>query len=260
MKRHAGVRLAAAGICCSLIFLSGSSNAQLVGYGDFMGDAVWFRTVQEDSGTDPTPLYGAPTVFGNSLDFDPVSFNAFASGGGGIDLTDGTLAMKIEAKPDVGISHLLYNEAGDFTLLGFGGDNTLASVRAAFFVNILEVDGVGITPVNLNFSMDMSPDGGIYRLAEQGGGPLQQGNWTGALTVDINGALADAGIPFDLGATLVSVTLDNTLTALSEDGTSAFIAKKDFGGTSITVVVPEPGSLLLMAFGLVGLALVRRRK
>ncbi|MFV2066636.1 MAG: PEP-CTERM sorting domain-containing protein [Pirellulales bacterium] len=260
MKRHAGFRFTVAGICCSLLFLSSSSDAQPINYGDFMGDAVWFRMVQEDSGTDPTPLYGAPTVFGNSLDFDPVSFNAFASGAGGIDLTDGTLAMKIEAKPGVGISDLLYNEAGDFTLLGFGSDNTLSSVRAAFFVNILEVDGVGITPVNLNFSMDMSPDGGIYRLAEQGGGPLQQGNWSGSLVVDIDGALADAGVPFDLGATLVSVTLDNTLTALSQDGTSAFIAKKDFGGTSITVVIPEPVSLLLMAVGLIGLVVVRRRR
>jgi len=172
--------------------------------------------------------------------------------------------MKIEAKPGVGISQLLYNEAGDFTLLGFGTDNTLSSVRAAFFVNVLEVDGAGITPINLDFAMDMSPSGGVYRLAEQGGGPLQQGNWLGNLTVDVDQALADAGVPFDIGATLVTVTLDNTLSALSQDGTSAFIAKKDFGGTSITVVVPEPASLLLMAFGLVGLlfsrSLVRRRR
>jgi len=251
-------------MCCSLLFVYSSAKAQPINHGDFMGDAVWFRHVQEDSGTDPTPLYGDPTVSGNSLDFNPVSFNAFASGAGGLDLTDGTLGMRIEAKPGIGISQLLYNEAGDFTLLGFGTDNTFSSVRAAFFVNILEVDGAGIAPINLNFTMDMSPSGGVYRLDEQGGGPLQQGNWAGNLTVDVDQALADAGVPFDIGATLVTVTLDNTLTALSGDGTSAFIAKKDFGGTSITVVIPEPASLLIMAFGLVGLflgrGLVRRRR
>lgn len=261
MKRHVVIRLAAiAGLCCSVLLLSRVSSAAPINHGDFMGNAVWFRDVQEDSGTDPTPLYGAPTVSGNSLDFDPVSFNAFAAGAGGLDLTDGTLSMKIEAKPGNGMSQLLYNEAGDFTLLGFGTDNTFSSVRAAFFVNILEVDGAGITPINLNTTMAMSPDGGVYRLNEQGGGPLQQGNWTGHLTVDLDGALNDAGIPFNVGATMVTVTLDNTLTALSEDGTSAFIAKKDFGGTTITVVVPEPASLMLLACGLLVLATGRGRR
>jgi hypothetical protein len=241
------------------MFLSiGVVNGELIVYPDQMGNTVWFRDIAEDSGTDATPLYGSPTVAGNSLDFNPVNFNSFSAGAAGSDITDGTLVMKIEAKPGNGITELLYSEAGDFTLLGFGTDSTLASVSSSFFVNILQVDGVGITPVNLDLVMNIFPQNGVYELASLGGGPIQKGNWTGSLLIDIGQALTDAGHSFNLGATLISVSLDNTLSTLSEDGTSAFIAKKDFGGTSITVV-PEPASAALAALSVAGALWIARR-
>jgi hypothetical protein len=227
-------------------------DGQIISYPDKMGNTVWFREIAEASGTDATPLYGPPTAVGNSLDFNPVGFNSFSAGASGIDITDGTLTMKIEAKPGNGITSLIYSEAGDFTLLGFGTDGTIASVSSSFFVNILEVDGVGITPINLDFVMDISPQLGLYQLASLGGGPIQQGNWTGSLLIDVAQALSDAGQSYNLGATRIAVTLDNTLSTLSEDGTSAFIAKKDFGGTSITVV-PEPTSCSLACLAVIGL-------
>jgi hypothetical protein len=51
-------------------------------------------------------------------------------------------------------------------------------------------------------------------------------------------------------ATKVSIDLTNTLTASSQAGTMSLINKKDFGGISITVNIPEPTSLVLAAFGL----------
>jgi len=250
------------GVAC-LVLVPSLVRAAAIDYGDFVGDTVLFQQVTEDSGTDPGPLYGPPTVTGNSLDFDPVSFNAFATGAGGSDVTDGTLSLAIEAKPGHGILSLLFDEAGDFTLLGFGSDNTLASVRAPFFINILEVDGAPIQPINISAVMNVAPDDGQYRLVEQGGGPLQQGNWSGHLIVDIAQHVTDAGHDFVRGATKLSVTLDNTLTALSEEGTSAFIAKKDFGGTSITVMggeVPEPSTAVLFAAAVMGIVAFWRKK
>jgi hypothetical protein len=231
-------------------------NAAIM-YPDQMGSTVWFRAISEDSGTDPLPLYGAPSVSGNSIDFNLVSFNSFSAGALGNDLTDGALTMMIEAKPGNFIPKILYEESGDFTLIGFGTDATLASVVATFFIDINEVDGNALNPpVNLQVNMQISPSSGVYQLATLGGGPFQQGNWAGSLMIDVEQALMDAGESFANGATKVTVTLDNKLATLSEDGTSAFIAKKDFGGTTITIV-PEPSCMALAGMALLFPVLAR---
>jgi MYXO-CTERM domain-containing protein len=62
--------------------------------------------------------------------------------------------------------------------------------------------------------------------------------------------------------TKVNVSLDNTLSAASQQGTSAFIQKKDADGLIITVdIVPEPSSAVvgLLAVAMGG-GLVRRRR
>ena len=71
------------------------------------------------------------------------------------------------------------------------------------------------------------------------------------------------------GATKISIDLDNTLVAVSQNGTSAVIAKKDFGGITIRTNVPtepggdpeipEPTAFVLAGLGLLGLAAQRRR-
>jgi len=242
---------------CALFACCQAIQAAPINYGDFAGDTVMYLGVTEDSGTDPVPLYGAPNVFGNTLDFNPVSFNSTASGAGGVDITDGTLALMMTSKPGHFIDMIKFDEAGDVTLAGFGGAGTFASVVANFNIEIQEVDGAGIGSILIQASMVFTPSNGDYdQAADGGGGPAFNTAWSGLLMVDIEQALINNNIPFVNGATKISVVLDNTLTATSEAGTSVFIGKKDIGGVGITVI-PEPATLGLLTLG--GACLLGRR-
>ena len=233
-------------------------------YGDFMGDTVWYRMVTETANTDDDtePLFGMPTVSGNTLDFDPVGFGASASGAGGNDMTDGQLTFMVEAKQGNAIQNIKLQEAGDVTLSGFSPPEAFASVTTAVFIDIEQVDGAGIDPIKLQLSMPFGPSGGDYFLSSDGGGgPLFNTIWMGMLFVNIQQELIDNNIPFNLGATKISVNLDNTLVAVSQAGTSALIAKKDADGIIITTNIPEPASCLLAMLGLAfGATLARRSR
>lgn len=243
---------------CSLFACASAIQAAAINYGDFSGATVNFLQVTEDSGTDPTPVYGSPSVFGNSLDFNPLSFNASASGSGGVDITDGTLTLMMTSNPGHFIDCIKFDEAGDYTLAGFGTAATAVSVTANFNIEIQEVDGVAIGSILVNPVMNFTPSNGDFDLAnDAGGGPAANGSWAGMLMADLTQVLIDNNIPYVNGVTKVSVTFDNTLVATSEDGTSAFIAKKDVGGVGITVI-PEPASLGLLTLG--GLCMMARRR
>lgn len=250
-------RVAFAAVLAVSVFGS-SAWAAPINYGDFSGNTVDFLQVTEDSVTDPLPpaLYGTPNVSGDSLDFNPVSFNATASGAGGSDTTVGVLTMMMASRPGHYIDRVRFEEAGEFTVSGLTG-NASVSVSATFELDILEVDGVGVVPINLVIPMMFSPSAGDFDLVSDGPGPLVNDIWNGELMVDLSQALIDNNVPFTSGVTKVSVRFDNTLTAQSEAGTSAFIAKKDVGGVGITVV-PEPASLALLAAG--GFCLLGRQR
>jgi hypothetical protein len=78
------------------------------------------------------------------------------------------------------------------------------------------------------------------------------------MSIDIEALLTANNIGFDFGATKIHVELDNTLTALSQPGTEAFIAKKDFQGFSVTSI-PEPGTATLLGGGSLFLISFRRK-
>src|SRR5688500_2891128 len=53
------------------------ATAAQINYGSHMGTHVTYVNVTEDTGaSEPLPLFGAPTVTGNSMDFNPVGFDA----------------------------------------------------------------------------------------------------------------------------------------------------------------------------------------
>jgi len=201
---------------------------------------------------DDAPLYGSPMVSVNSLVFFPRAFRAISIGDSGPDLTDGRLSMMISSTAGEPIGGIRVWERGDYSLAGVGTAVTQVSVGAQFFVEILEVNGQPINPIGFNQAMVFSPkpDGTFTLPADSGLAKL----WSGEIVLDVAAALADAGIQG--GATLVSLSLDNTLFALSEPSSVAFIAKKVFG---VEVLIPEPSTLTLFIVGCFMLLTYRRR-
>ena len=150
--------------------------------------------------------------------------------------------------------------------------DTATAVFAGGVLDIHEVDFMGISHISVPFSLTFNPSGGTYFLGtDGGGGPLFNTTWTGSVTLDIDAILTANGFLIDPinggGATKVSIDMDNTLTAVSEPGTSALIGKKDVGGFAIATTIsrvpgeiPEPASMTLAAIALLaGAILVRRR-
>jgi hypothetical protein len=240
------------------LLLASPLVATPINYGDFSGTHVSFLQVTEDSATDPTPLWGAPTVAGDGLTFSPTAaFHASASGGS-TDLTDGKLNTTFVANdPSTGAIHnVMIHEGGDYTLAGSGTSATTASVAAPVFLTLTEVNGAAVSPVALFAgNLTFAPSGGTYDLVNDPGIGVV---WTGALMVNIDALLAANGI--NGRATRIEYQMDNTLVATSESGTISFIEKKN-GFVSLHANVPEPSTLTLALVGSLGLAWqIRRRR
>ena len=260
-------RLPTAVIVCALSLVPMAQAAQ-INYGTHSGTHVNFVNVTEDSGaSEPLPLFGAPTVTGNSVDFNPVGFDASSSGAGS-DITVSNLVFSVTAKTGSRIDSITLNESGDATLAGNVAPGTMGTAAAVFSSGVLdihEVDFVGINHISVPFAMTFSPSGGTYFLGTDGGGPIFNTQWSGSVTLDIDAILTANGITGD--ATRISIDLNNSLAAVSQTGTSAIVEKKDFGGLTIRVaapagaipaIIPEPASLTLAAAGL--LAMLARRR
>ncbi|HBO43171.1 MAG TPA: hypothetical protein DD670_04400 [Planctomycetaceae bacterium] len=256
MSHHTLLRWFLFGLVVGLLVLGAENGAWAdpIYYTTQVGEDVVFDSIREDSATDPTPLYGPPTVSANSLVFFPVSFKAYASEmHPAVDLTDGTMSMTIRSLQGGPILGILVRESGDFTLGGLGTANTIAAVATPMFVTITQVDGQSITPISFSQSMTYSPkaNGKFNLLDDEGVGET----WEGLALLDVAGALAAAGIQG--AATKVTLSLDNVLLATSEAASVAYIAKKQFG---IEVLIPEPSTLTLLILACVGfLARGRRR-
>ena len=155
---------------------------------------------------------------------------------------------------------------------------TASAVFASGVLDIHEVNFQGINHISVPFSFTFSPSGGTYFLGtDGGGGPTFQTEWTGSVTLDVDAILIANGfmippgaIDPDGGATKISIDMDNTLVAVSQEGTRSRIAKKDFGGVIIRSNVPtepggdpeipEPATFVLAGLSLMGLGLARRSR
>ena len=152
------------------------------------------------------------------------------------------------------IEQVIIEEAGDFTLVGLGSALAEASVGTLVRFTVTALDGVPTAAVPAGSAMMMfTPEAdGMFDLANNGGTAVP---WAGMLNVDIAQYLVDNNISGN--ATKIEFSIDNTLTAVAADGGSAFIAKKDFNGVSITI--PEPSSAIAAILGILSLGFLRRK-
>ena len=243
-------------VLAALLVMSSFASAAISYPGQIVGVNVIYSNFSEESGTDPgVALYGAPSYGGgDSVAFDDLFFSAYAEGDLGTDTTDGTLFGTVAAKPNHAVDTIKFEEFGDFNLTGFQ-NNAFVSVTNTIFIKVKEIDFVNVEDFTFEVDMVMTPSDGDWLLTE-GGYPQYQGDWSGTLFVDVTQAIIDAGLTGV--ATDVDFTMDNTLSALSQAGTTAFIAKKETNGLKVTTLdVPEPATLALLGLG--GL-LLRRKK
>jgi hypothetical protein len=239
--------LHAAGLAFSLA-VAGPSFA-IINYGDFSDippGTVTYTDVKESSSTDPVPppLYGAPSINGNLLDFDPTAFGANAAGAGGFDITDGQLNFTMTAESGTSIDTLIVSEGGDYSFSGLVPDaGTFVVVSVATTVNILEVNGITLgVPIEI-----FQTDTFVSDYLTIGNPPASGLNlWSLDYSIDLASQVNG-------DVTKIEVVIDNQLSATTTDGNQAFIAKKDFN-----VNIPEPTSLALLGLG-AAMTLRRRR-
>ena len=198
------------------------------------------------------PIATGPTVSGNQLVFNPVNFQSQANNGA--DLIDSTLTTTIKAKPGATIDTINVNEFGDYTLGGLNGADALASVGAAFFWRVTEVNGAAVSLPTQVGQLAVS-GGGLYERPADDGTAIP---WTGNVVLDVAAYLLSQNIVGD--ATAVTLRFDNTLQTAADQFSNAFIKKK---GVDITVtpgdpIVPEPTSAALLALAAMGYGLRRR--
>jgi len=221
-------------------------------YGNLTGSTVVYQQIREDSTTDPgVPLFGAPGLIGDSLTFNPPSFGINAVNGG-FDYMDGTLSASLNSIGQSRIEKIVFQECGDYTLAGSGTTATNVAVSCSLFIRVTMVDDGPIVPYAESFSLTFTPSAGTFDLVNDPGMTIA---WSGSVEIDIDAMLARGGITGK--ATKLDLVLDNALLAFSEQGTIAYIKKKQAEGITITAI-PEPATLSLLGLGAV--AILRKRK
>ncbi len=260
--------LAMLAFACTFGFAS--AEAAPINYGDFTGPTVMYIDVTETANTpfDAEPLFGPPTLLGDSLDFEPSTFAAQSSGAATV-LTEGQLGFDLMSQ-GAAINSLAFSEAGDYTLTGAGTSAT----EVTFTLKLSSIQVLAIDGADLGASVDLSGATvtGLKNLAADGEGT---GLWSMSLDYDVDAALANAGLKFEFGATKLRVLVEDNLRASSElitteisptststYETAAFIAKKDFVIDAVATIVPAPEPSLIGLLGTVGgvAAVARRRR
>ena len=231
---------------CALAWVTSAQGAYSNNYGMLNGVSVDYLDITE-SNDGSGPLFGAPAIAGDTLDFDPIGFAASSSGN---SLVDGQLNFAVKSKSATPISKLVLDESGDFTLQGLGNASAQATVGTTVQVKVVEVGGVAQFIDGGQFTMTFTPVGsggnGSFKLPGDAGTAVP---WKGHLDIDVSAISPNA--------TKIEVVLDNALTALGADGGVARIAKKDFSG--LVINLPEPSAASLVLVLVTGCGMLRRR-
>lgn len=185
-------------------------------YPDAFGSTRNYLNIVEAS-TEGNP-FGAPVLLGDTLLFQPENFlsesNLLLSGS---DITDSQLRFSIDALPGQFIDTIYFVESGVYTLGNGGatGGIALAAVATPIFYHVREIDGVAIDGPRGMVLLPIAPFDGMYSIDQIG--PVENAPWQGELLLDIASIIA-ADPNFSGRATLVEITLDNTLGSVNFPG------------------------------------------
>jgi hypothetical protein len=233
-------------VLSSLLIVASYASAAYNYGSNVQGTSVVYDTIDADS-----DIWGNMQVSGDALWFFPTDFQVEAQDGASVTYDD-TLQFDLSLKPGGAANRVIesvsFIEYGDYALIdnigGAGTDLTKAAVTATVFINILEIANTPYFGAPIITALTYTPSDGDYFLDTDGA--TNQSSWQGSLDVD----LADYGY---VDVTKIHVSLDNTLTVASENGTYSRIEKKGIGENpviSISPTIPEPSSIALI--GVIG--------
>lgn len=181
-------------------------------------------------------LFGTPTVIGDTLNFNPTSFEAKSVNGSGFYLTSSTINIEIQTKSsDLFFGNLTLVERGDYLMLGSGGSVGVAGALIA--TNNLDPSGPNVY-VPISSSSNLSIIG------------FPTNPWEATVNADLA----------QNGWNVITATLENLQIASTTPPSSSSLAyiEKKFVGLGVTVV-PIPGAVWLLGVGLIGLAVIKKR-
>ncbi|HVT90227.1 MAG TPA: PEP-CTERM sorting domain-containing protein [Tepidisphaeraceae bacterium] len=194
-------------------------------------------------------LWGSPTVSGLTFTFHPDQFRANSSNGNAVT-TDGMLRFDVDilaTNPNTNqplpLQGFRIDELGSYSILGIG------NVQATGLLVVSNRDNFGQVYTDT-----------LHTVAPLGGFPVSVGSPSGSAAGAWNGFMEVTAVQL-IGTDIIhfTITVDNTLQATSVAGSTSFIDKKLAGaGIQISIVLPEPSTLGLLASGLP--VLLRRRR
>ncbi len=252
--------LASSSFVVLALFAASQASASPINHGNYNipSQGISFNNVTESSGTDPVPMFNAPSPFVVGLDFNPTAFTSVAVSGGG-DATVGQLNFTIKGLSNanglVGIDAINLFETGDYSLVGGGGSGTAVFAGVSLLATITEIDGVAVAPFNLPTINDSFNDSLPSAALST--------PWSLGLSLNVAAGLIAQGYPASANATQVDVAVINTLISTSEPGSVAVINKSDLkidlGTEIIGNPIPEPTAALLAAIATGLIAMWRRQ-
>ncbi len=205
-------------------------------YGNYFGSTVEYQNVREASSAGA--LFGAPSIVDDdTLLFSPTNFISQPDLPSLSEILDSQARFTVCAKPGEFIPQLLFEEDGVVTLDGDIDATAMASVGAAIFYHIREIDGVAVDGPSAKLNMTINPSGGMFSIASNG--LLNNVAWAGSTLINFDQVILDHP-NFAGRATKIEITFDNTLATMNFGESLARIQKN-----GIRISVPEAASSLL---------------
>lgn len=212
----------------SALAVCGSTSASPIPWTQDNGSTTYY---DYSNGQSTNGLFGDPLVLDGSFLFFPSNFKAVATNGAATSVSD-TLSFDVAVKPNYSVTAISIKELGDYQITGTGTANIGGTLQVTNLVN------PGNTIVNLATtpSMPVTTPG--------------SGEWSAEATA--------TNLPN--GWTLFHVNLSNILHATAGANSAVNIEKKFAqGAIEVSIIVPEPASIGLVATGISAMLLRRRR-